>query len=167
MQIVMAAKQDKDEILKLYKAQFGREFCPWTEGYPSEETIDMDLSRDALFVMKEDDRIVAAISLEEDEDVDRLECWDKDLSPAGEPARLAVLPEMQNRGLARQMLQHVMKILKERGFQSIRFLVNKHNKKAIASYAVFGFSIVGECHMYEQDFLCYEKALDQIHGEKI
>ena len=123
MQIVMAAKQDKDEILKLYKAQLGREFCPWTEGYPSEETIDFDLSRDALFVMKEDERIVAAISLEEDEDVERLECWDKDLAPAGEPARLAVLPEMQNRGLARQMLQHVMKILKERGFQSILLFV--------------------------------------------
>ena len=44
MQIVMAAKQDKDEILKLYKEQFGREFCPWTEGYPSEETIDRSVS---------------------------------------------------------------------------------------------------------------------------
>ena len=110
--------------------------------------------------MKEDDRIVAAISLEDDEDVDRLECWDKELAPGGELARLAVLPEMQNKGLARQMLQHGMKILKERGFRSIHFLVNKHNKKAIASYAVFGFAIVGECHMYEQDFLCYEKALD-------
>lgn len=160
MQIVMAAKQDKEEILKLYKAQLGREFCPWTEDYPGEETIDFDLSRDALFVMKDDDRIVAAISLEEDEDVDRLECWDEELAPGGELARLAVLPEMQNKGLARQMLQHGMKILKERGFRSIHFLVNKRNKKAIASYAVFGFAIVGECHMYEQDFLCYEKALD-------
>lgn len=160
MQIVMAAKQDKEEILKLYKAQLGREFCPWTEDYPGGETIDFDLSRDALFVMKEDDRIVAAISLEEDEDVDRLECWDEELAPGGELARLAVLPEMQNKGLARQMLQHGMKILKERGFRSIHFLVNKHNKKAITSYAVFGFAIVGECHMYEQDFLCYEKVLD-------
>ncbi|MBP5608017.1 MAG: GNAT family N-acetyltransferase [Lachnospiraceae bacterium] len=160
MQIVMATQQDKDEILKLYKAQLGREFCPWTEGYPGEETIDIDLAKDALFVMKDDDRIVSAISIEEDKDAERLECWDKDLAPGGELARLAVLPEMQNRGLARQMLGHGMKILKERGFRSIHFLVNKHNIKAIASYAVFGFAIVGECHMYEQDFLCYEKALD-------
>ncbi len=160
MQILPAAEHDKDEILKLYKAQLGREFCPWTDGYPGEETIDFDLSRDALFVMKENERIIAAVSLEDDEDVDRLECWDKELAPGGELARLAVLPENQNRGLARQMLSHGMKILKERGFRSIHFLVNKHNQKAIASYAVFGFAIVGECHMYEQDFLCYEKALD-------
>ena len=44
MQIVMAEKQDKEEILKLYKAQLGREFCPWTEGHQSEETIDRSVS---------------------------------------------------------------------------------------------------------------------------
>lgn len=159
MQIVMATKQDQEEILQLYQAQLGREFCPWTEGYPSRETIDIDLSKNALFVMKEHGRIVAAVSIEEDEDVDRLECWDPKLAPGGELARLAVLPEMQNRGLARKMLQYGMNVLKERGFESIHFLVNKHNKKAIASYAVFDFAVVGECHMYEQDFLCYEKKL--------
>jgi ribosomal protein S18 acetylase RimI-like enzyme len=159
MQIVMAAKQDKDEILKLYKAQFGREFCPWTEGYPSEETIDIDLSRDALFVMKEDDRIVAAISLEEDEDVDNLSCWDKTLAPEGEVARVAVLPEAQNKGLGRIMMQYAMDELKRRGYNGIHILVNKHNIKAIRCYEVFGFRTVGECYMYEQDFFCYEREL--------
>ena len=31
-------------------------------------------------------------------------------------------------------------------------LVNKLNIKAIRSYEVFGFNVVGECHMFEQDF---------------
>ena len=26
-------------------------------------------------------------------------------------------------------------------------------------YSKFGFNVVGECHMYDQDFLCYEKEL--------
>ena len=77
----------------------------------------------------------------------------------GELARIAVLPEEQNRGLGRIIMQYGMDELKRRGFRSIRMLVNRLNIKAIRCYAVFGFKVVGECHMYDQDFLCYEKEL--------
>ena len=155
--IVMATEEDRKEIMALYKAQLGREFCPWNEDYPSNETIDYDLSRDALFVLKTEGKIAAAISLEEDEDVDRLECWSKDISPSGELARLAVLPEVQNKGFGRIMLGFGMEELKRRGYRGTHFLVNRYNVKALRSYAAFGFDVVGECHMYDQDFLCYEK----------
>ena len=158
-EIIKASEKDRKEILALYDAQKGREFCPWTEGYPSDETISFDLSRDALFIMKEDGIIKAAISLEEDEDVDRLPCWDKNIYPEGELARLAVLPGEQNKGLGRIMLQFGMDELKLRGYRGIHFLVNRYNTKALRSYEPFGFSMVGECHMYDQDFLCYEKEL--------
>ncbi|MBQ6024857.1 MAG: GNAT family N-acetyltransferase [Lachnospiraceae bacterium] len=157
--IVPATENDKAEILSLYKAQIGRENCPWTEDYPSSESIDFDLKRDALFVLKTDGKIKAAISLEEDEDVDNLSCWDKTLAPEGEVARVAVLPEAQNKGLGRIMMQYAMDELKRRGYKGIHILVNKHNIKAIRCYEVFGFNTVGECHMYEQDFLCYERKL--------
>ena len=154
--IVSATEDDRLEIMSLYKAQLGRPFCPWDEDYPSNATIDYDLSRDALFVLKEDGCIKAAISLEEDEDVDALSCWSPYLKPSGELARLAVLPEEQNKGLGRIMLQFGMDELKRRGCMGVHFLVNKHNIKAIQSYKVFGFNVVGECHMFDQDFLCYE-----------
>lgn len=157
--IVPATENDKAEILSLYKAQIGRENCPWTEDYPSSETIDFDLKRDALFVLKTDGKIKAAISLEEDEDVDNLSCWDKTLAPEGEVAKVAVLPEAQNKGLGKIMMQYAMDELKRRGYKGIHILVNKHNIKAIRCYEVFGFNTVGECHMYEQDFLCYERKL--------
>ena len=158
--IVLASDHDREQIMKLYKEQVGREFCAWDEDYPSEDTIDFDLSRDALFVMKEKDTVIAAISIEIDEDVDKLECWDRELFPGGELARLAVTPSMQGKGIARQMLQHGMQALKDRGYKSVHFLVNKYNTPAIRSYAKFGFHVAGECHMYDQDFLCYEKGLD-------
>ena len=154
-----ASEYDREELLKLYKTQIGREFCAWDEDYPSDETIDFDLSRDALFVMKENGRIIAAISIEEDEEVDRLACWNQSLRPAGELARLAVEPASQNKGIARKMLQHGLEVLKTRGCRSVHFLVNRYNKKAIRSYACFHFEIVGECRLYDQDFLCYEKEL--------
>ena len=158
-EIVLAKEENRAEILALYKAQIGREFCPWTDEYPSDVTIDFDLSRDALFVLKMDGRIKAAVSLEEDEDVDNLSCWDATKAPEGELARIAVDPEEQSKGLGRIMLQFGMDELQRRGFKGIHMLVNKHNKKAIRCYSVFGFDVVGECSMYDQDFLCYEKEL--------
>jgi len=158
-EIVLAKEENRAEILALYKAQIGREFCPWTDEYPSDVTIDFDLSRDALFVLKMDGKIKAAVSLEEDEDVDNLSCWDATKAPEGELARIAVDPEEQSKGLGRIMLRFGMDELKRRGFKGIHMLVNKHNKKAIRCYSVFGFDVVGECSMYDQDFLCYEKEL--------
>lgn len=158
-EIVMATEKDRNEILALYKAQIGRDYCPWTEEYPSNKEIDGDLSRDALFVMKVNGSIKAAVSIEEDEDVDCLDCWDKNLEPLGELARVAVQPEEQNKGLGRIMLQFGMDELKRRGFKGIHILVGKYNTKAIQCYAVFNFRMVGECYMYEQEFLCYERQL--------
>lgn len=157
--IVKATEEDRAELLALYKAQIGRECCPWDDEYPGEESIDWDLSRDALFVLKSDGKILAAVSIEEDEDVAAFPFWDKDLEPFGELARLAVLPEAQNRGLARRLLQFGMDELKRRGFKGVRFMVNRTNPKAIRSYASFGFHIAGKCHIYEQDMFCYEKEL--------
>lgn len=157
--IELAVEEDREEILALYRKQIGQQFCPWTDEYPGNDTIDFDFSRDALYVMKENGRVIAAISIEEDEEVDRLDCWSSDLAPAGELARLAVQPERQGQGIARKMLQRGMDELKKRGFKSIHFLVNKHNIKAIRSYERFNFNIVGECHMFDQNFWCYEKEL--------
>ena len=50
--IMHGTASEKEEILALYKSQLGREFCPWTEFYPTEKEIGFDLSRDSLFVMK-------------------------------------------------------------------------------------------------------------------
>lgn len=157
--IVTATENDREQIMALYLEQIGKEFCPWDEDYPSNETIDFDLSRDALFVMKEDQKIIAAISIDEDADIDALDCWDRTMFPGGQLARLAVTASHQSKGIARKMLQHGMAALKERGYESIHFLVNKHNVKALRSYASFGFHVAGECFMYDQDFLCYEKRL--------
>lgn len=157
--IINATEKDKDEILALYKLQIGREFCPWDEHYPGMEEIEYDLSRQSLFVMKDNGKIIAAASIDLDEQVEKLECWNKELAPGAEMSRLAVNPAYQNKGLARKLLLHGMDVMRERGYKSIHFLVNKHNVKALNSYNHLNFDIVGECFMFEQPFLCYEKEL--------
>ena len=127
-EIVMATEEDRDEILSLYRAQIGREYCPWNEEYPSNEAIDWDLSRDALFVMKVDGKIKAAVSIEEDEEADRLSCWDKNLEPVGKLARVAVLPEEQSKGLGRIMLKFGIDELRRRVFKGICSWREKHKR---------------------------------------
>ena len=161
MKISLATFEDQEAVLRLYQELKGNPFCFWNDDYPGPETIEDDLSRDALFVMKDENgRIIATVSLEKDEEVDRLDCWDPDLQPGGEIARLAVKPAFQNRGIAGQMVSHVLGVLKEKGFKSVHILVNRDNVPALHAYAHFGFRTAGECDMYDQHFLCYERELD-------
>ncbi len=154
-----AREENREELLALYGAQKGREGCFWTEEYPSDETIDFDLSRNALYVMKAEDRIVGAVSIDEDEAINNLPCWNHDLDPEIEFARIAILPELQGRGLAKILLRFLLDELKKQGYRGVHIMVNRENPRAIRLYDGFHFANVGECQMYEQDFYCYELAL--------
>ncbi len=118
-QIGSASAQDRNEVMGLYALQKGRPYCAWMAEYPAPENVEEDLAHDALLVMKDQTgRILAAVSMEQDEEVDQLPCWNPALAPAGEIARLAVHPAFQNRGLGRRMVAGAMQALKERGFRS-------------------------------------------------
>ena len=158
-EIVLAKEEDREELLSLYHAQVGREGCPWTEEYPSNETITFDLSRDALFVLKIENKIYGAISLEDDEEVNALPYWNKDLEPEAEFARICVLPDSQQKGIGKALLTFFHEELKRRGYKGVHIVVNKFNPKALRLYDSFGYKNVGECFMYNQNFFCYELEL--------
>ena len=157
----MASASDRNQVMALYSMQKGRKFCSWNDVYPAEENFEDDIAHNALFVMRTSSgEIIGAVSIERDPDVDVLSCWNPALQPAGEIARLAVHPDFQGRGLARQLVGFIMEELRRRGYKSIHLLVNSRNEKALRAYAAFCFDTVGECNMYSQHFLCYEKALE-------
>jgi len=154
--ISLAKKEDKEEILKLYKSVL---FVPadWDEGYPNEDTIDFDLSRDSLFIMKNDDNeIIAAISIDEDEEVNALACWSRELYPSAELARLVVRSDMENRGIARKMMMYTFDVIKQRGMKGVHILVRPNHVRALASYEPLGYRRVGECHLFKKDYICLE-----------
>jgi len=158
-EIVLATPADKQEVLSLYRCMWGGP-AGWNEHYPSEETVDFDLSRDALIVMKnEKGEIIASISIDDDEDVKALSCWSEEIAPASEVSRLVVREDMWNQGIARSMILHAIKVLKERGNRGVHFLVRPDHKRALASYTPLGFKIVGECELFERDFVCMEMGI--------
>lgn len=157
--ICLASPNDKSEILALYKTMlYGP--ADWDENYPNEETIDFDMSRDALFVMKNDSgEIIAAISIDKDDEVDALPCWDKNLEPSGEFSRLCVRKDMQKHGIARQMIEFIFDKLRKEGKKGVHILVRTGHEAALALYGKVGFKKVGECNMFGKDFICMEAKL--------
>jgi len=160
MKIRPATAYDKEAIEALYKAQIGKPFCAWDEHYPTMTEIEFDLSREALFLMvDEEGTIIASISIDEDEAVASLDCWSKELQPGAELSRLAVAEAYQNQGIARKMLLYGMEVLREKEYKSVHFLVNQYNEKALRSYAHLEFAKVGETQLFNQPFYCFEKAI--------
>lgn len=152
--ITLAGSEDKEEILALYKTMlYGP--ADWNEHYPNGDTIDFDMSRNALYVMKNDiGEIIAAISIDEDEEVDKLPCWS--IAPVGELSRLCVRSDMQNRGIAKEMMRYAFDVLKNEGKNGVHILVRTGHAKALSTYGKLGFKTVGECHLFDKDFICME-----------
>lgn len=156
--IVRATGEDTAEVLALYRSNlYGA--ADWSEHYPNEETIEYDLSREALFVMKEDGEIIATISIDEDEEVKKLPWWSPALQPSGELSRLCVKDGYRNQGIARQMMEHTFEELRKQGCKSVHILVKTGHKVALQSYSHLNYRQVGSCHLFEKEFLCFEKEL--------
>lgn len=166
MEFRLARREEADEILKLYKSLIGMEYCAWTENYPTEQEVEFDLSRDALFCLREisdetahTQPLVSVISIDDDPQVKALSCWSQELTPVAELSRLGVAVEYQNRGIARRLLREAMEVLKQRGYKAVHILVAKDNVKALRSYEKLHFTLAGECNLYDHAYWCYEKAL--------
>lgn len=157
--ICPAKPEDTKEIAALYRT-FLYGPADWNEYYPNEETIEFDMSRNALFVMKNDEgEIIAAISIDEDPDVDALPCWNSELAPAAEFSRLCVRKDMQNQGIAKEMIRYLFEIFRKEGKKGVHILVKTGHKAALASYSALGFKKVGECRLFDKDFICMETEL--------
>lgn len=154
--IILATDDDKIEILKLYRTHlYGP--ADWSENYPNEDTIEFDISRDSLYVMKNElDEIIATISIDQDEEVEALECWNKKLVPGAELSRLCVREDLFGNGIAKEMMRFVFDVLRSKGKKSVHILVKTGHVRAIQSYSTLGFVQVGACTLFEKSFVCME-----------
>lgn len=159
MKFEPASKEDANIILELYHSVLGTPYCRWSLEYPLMENIEDDLSREGLFCLKENDEIIATISIDQDDEVAAFPFWSDDLQPSIELSRLCVRSDYQGRGLASKMIEYMMEYGRANGIKSIHYLVSKHNLIAQKAYSRLGFHLVGESQIYEDDYFCYEKEL--------
>ena len=155
-----ATVEDINEITTLYSEAIGTDGCTWSLDYPNTDITNGDYERGDLFCIKTDEgEIVGAISVDDDELVDKLSCWSTKLLPARELARLVVKESYQNQSVARRLLAGAMEELANRGCRAVHFLVSPGNERALRSYAKLSFVHCGECDLYQHHWFCYEKEL--------
>lgn len=156
--IFRKAKQDDAErVLFLYQNAKKGEFCVWNDNYPTLAEIEHDLEKNNLYVMTDGGKIIGAISVVPENELDEFDCWS--CKEGKEIARVVIDKAYQGRGLSFEIVQKVESILKKNGCKAIHLSVVKSNIPAYKTYVKAGFSVVGEARMYDNDYYLMEKLL--------
>ena len=161
-EIKTAGIKDLDEIFALYHSLIDMPNSTWDDEYPSKDIVKYDLEEQTVLVMRnEQDAIVAAIAISDDEDDfdDARIRWYPDVDRWIALSRLGVAKEMQGKGIAKRMLLAAMDHCRQRGYQAVRFLVSKSNPAPQRAYAKLNFDVCGEVSLYEHEWLCYQKRI--------
>lgn len=163
MKFEIAVEDDINEIMSLYRGMIGTDGCTWSEDYPSPELLKKDIENQNEFCIRNNiGDIIAAIVIDEDDEVAKLPLWNPNYKRVGELARLAVREDYQNRGIAVKLIRETALEIKKRGYDSIHFLVSKTNPRALASYRKINLNIAGEIQLFGVNWLCYEAFIDEI-----
>lgn len=163
LRIERAAAEDAEEVFALYHSLIGMPQGTWSEEYPDKTLVAEDVRGGKTLVMRDaSSRIVAAIALlapEDEPEFADAAPWYSDVKKWAVPARLGVAEDMQGRGLAKRMLAASIDAATADGCDGMQFLVAKKNMIAQRAYASFDFDICGECEMWGNTWLCYQKRL--------
>ena len=151
---------DAQQVLSLYQSAKDGRFCVWNDSYPTATEIQQDLETDNLYVLTDDNKIIGAISIVPESELDDFDCWS--CSNSKEIARVVVAQEYQGRGLSYQMVENIIPILRQRGFAAIHLSVVKSNIPAYKTYIKAGFSTVGEAQIYGNSYYLMEKIIEAI-----
>ena len=154
----IAQRGDEEQVLSLYEIAKSGQFCVWNDSYPTIAEIQHDLETENLYVMTDGGKIIGAISVVPENELNGFDCW---LCKDGkEIARVVIDKAYQGRGLSFEMVKSVESILRKNGCKAIHLSVVKSNIPAYKTYIKAGFTVIGEAQMYGNDYYLMEKAID-------
>jgi len=157
-----ASASREGEIWALYEAvkAFYRPkgLTDWDDDYPDREILSEDLECRRIRILQDGDKIIGAVSFEEEDDVSRLELpWEG--ARAMVFARLCVAPEFRGRRLAEELLLRLLAEAESLGYDSARILCAKVTIPARKLYERMKFRQMGSVTLYGKDFWIYEKMI--------
>lgn len=157
-QLVEVKMEEKEEIMNLYRIQFGSDGCTWDETYPGMDLIENDIRTHMLFGVKnEEGRFIATIAWDADELVAQLPCWNSNLKKVAEYARLCIHPDYQGQHLTNILFGGSEQLLKEKGYDGAHYIVSQTNPRALRAYKKFAYTCKGEVRLFDHDWYAYEK----------
>jgi RimJ/RimL family protein N-acetyltransferase len=127
------------EMIKEQKQIYQREkISLWSDDYPTLEDVKEDFYLGNLYVLKQDDVVIASLSqtnsLLEDHSQDDNVCY---------LSRLIVKPALQNQGFGTQIIRLMEQVVWENNYIRIEFFVSENNQKAMNLYERLGYKDLG------------------------
>lgn len=156
----------KDFYWTLIDKMHGSAYLPgWEKGiYPSDTFLKESLKAGELSALFVDDKIAAAMVLNHQDNDGYLEIdWKVHADPSNVlfVHALGVMPDYQGNGLAKLMVQEVIRTAKTKGYAAARLDVLNGNIPALKLYESFDFEYRGTVKMFYEDtgwtdYLLYE-----------
>ncbi|MFC3748088.1 GNAT family N-acetyltransferase [Paenibacillus sp. GCM10012306] len=161
-----AHKDELEEIMKLIakcvKVMQGGGSDQWDEYYPNKEVIGNDIESGTLYVY-EDNQAIAGILVLDENQAEAYETitWEQNQGPHLIMHRLAVHPEVQGKGIARQLIAFAEELALQNGYTSIRLDTYAMNTRALELYPRLGYQLRGEISFPSRiaNFPVFEKVL--------
>ena len=166
MLLTRATQHDFSAVCALYQSvcaamnAAGNDQWVWGD-YPTEDFLRKTLDAGTLYVAREDDALLCAVTIDT--------CFDPEYEGVnwlfgGKPGafhRLAIAPEAQGKGLGKKMIADVCDILRSQGCDTLRIDTYAPNANAQKLYAAIGMRKAGEVRFFHRDqpFYCYELPL--------
>lgn len=164
MSIELATNADMKDIfdllLKCKDRLISQGIYQWDEEYPSIEYLASDISRGSLRKLTQHGKIVGIVSFDDFQEPQYADVsWKLTEGRVVVIHRLAVLPEYQGNGFARELMNHVERLAFEMQFNSIRLDAYSGNSQVVKFYERRGYKKAGEIYFprREMPFVCMER----------
>ena len=166
MEFIIAQEKDIEEILQIYNEVKGSPFCSWNDKYPTIFEVKEDIKRKDLFILKNQNIIIGAVSFVHPLELNDFTCW-KEKENITEVARLVIKKEYQGKGFSKIILQNIILEAKKRNVSSIHLSVVKSNTPTLKLYKSSSFSFLQEVNLYENQYYLCELVLEKIKIEEL
>lgn len=132
----------------------------WDELYPVREDFEQDIQSGqmSLGILGGEIAVIYTINKEYEPEYESAE-WENPDKPYCILHRLCVDPRFQNRGIARQTMEHIEREAAAKGIKAIRLDVFSQNPHALKLYQNCGFKKVGTARWRKGVFYLMEKYL--------
>ena len=166
MILVKAHQNDFRAVCALYESvcnamqAAGNDQWRWGE-YPNEDFLQRSLDAGTLYVAKEADALLCAVTIDTNFDPEYAGVnWLFGVKP-GAFHRLVIAPDQQGRGLGAEAVEAVCDVLRAQGCDALRIDTYCENAAAQKLYSRIGMRRAGEVKFFhrEKPFYCFEKPI--------
>ena len=166
MEIIQAKDNDLIEILYLLKVCIldmnKKGLKHWNSAYPEVESIQRDLDRRAIYLLKDRGVCKGMLTLNDSEPEEYNQVnWPDKTSRSLYLHRMAVHPKWQGVGLAKRLVEFADNYARSNGYHSIRLDVFSPSERARQLYEKQDYHEIGVFNAAYQKvpYVCYEKKL--------